>query len=309
MAAQYDSIREWREHYARCCLDLDFEPVSGAPFRAAITPIFETPAVVQTTLSPGFAFRDADLVRDGDSDFGFLISQSRDLDLVHQGCEIRLGFGDAAMTQASAISRVGSRESFGFLAVMIPPAEFDARNAYAGDVLMQRFSGKSEAMRLLRGYIRSLERMGLAAFIDGREIVRQQIIDLVVFAATPHRPIEESSASPVVAARLEAALDHIMSRFRDPELSVTTAARNLCISPRYLQRLMEASGRSFTERVNELRLQKACALLAEPCATASRISDIAFDVGFSDISYFNRLFRSRFGGTPSDVRSLHHSVQ
>ena len=33
-----------------------------------------------------------------------------------------------------------------------------------------------------------------------------------------------------------------------------------------------------------------------------RISDIALQSGFSDISYFNRLFRSRFGDTPSGVR-------
>jgi AraC-like DNA-binding protein len=32
-----------------------------------------------------------------------------------------------------------------------------------------------------------------------------------------------------------------------------------------------------------------------------RISDVALQSGFSDVSYFNRLFRSRFGGTPSDV--------
>jgi len=33
-----------------------------------------------------------------------------------------------------------------------------------------------------------------------------------------------------------------------------------------------------------------------------RISDVALQVGFSDISHFNRLFRSRFGDTPRGVR-------
>lgn len=32
------------------------------------------------------------------------------------------------------------------------------------------------------------------------------------------------------------------------------------------------------------------------------ISAVAYDVGFSDLSYFNRVFRRRFGATPSDVR-------
>jgi AraC-like DNA-binding protein len=156
-------------------------------------------------------------------------------------------------------------------------------------------------VQLLRGYIRSLEKSRLNASAEAREMVRRHIIDLVVLAATPRRPIGESSASPVVAARLAAALDHIAGRFQDPELCVATVARSQGISPRYLQRLLETSGTSFAARVNELRLQRAVALLSEP--GTRRISDIALDAGFSDISHFNRLFRARFGDTPSAVRT------
>jgi AraC-like DNA-binding protein len=78
-------------------------------------------------------------------------------------------------------------------------------------------------------------------------------------------------------------------------------ARSQGISPRYLQRLLEESGSSFTARVTELRLQRAFALLGD--TGLRRISDIALDAGFSDISHFNRLFRARFGDTPSAVRA------
>jgi AraC-like DNA-binding protein len=66
---------------------------------------------------------------------------------------------------------------------------------------------------------------------------------------------------------------------------------------------MTSSGASFTERVNELRLQRAFALLIEPNGNGQRISDIALEVGFSDISHFNRVFRARFGISPRSVRS------
>ncbi len=305
MAAQRDPIREWREQYARSCLSLDFQPLNGAPFHASVKPIVGEVRIVRTILSPGVVFRDEDLVRDGDDSFGFLISQSRELEATHQGREVRLGPGDATMMQASAPGGIGSRESFGFLEVMIPPAEWDARSARPGDALMQRLWRKSDAIQLLRGYIRSLERTGLAACVDGRELVHRHIIDLVVLAATRHRPIGESSASAIVIARLAAALDHITSCFRDPELSVATVASSLRISPRYLQRLLEASGTSFTARVNELRLQRAFTLLTGAGNSAGRISEIALEVGFSDISHFNRSFRSRFGDTPSSVRAQH----
>jgi AraC-like DNA-binding protein len=32
------------------------------------------------------------------------------------------------------------------------------------------------------------------------------------------------------------------------------------------------------------------------------VSAIAYEVGFSDLSYFNRCFRRRYNATPTDVR-------
>jgi AraC-like DNA-binding protein len=46
-------------------------------------------------------------------------------------------------------------------------------------------------------------------------------------------------------------------------------------------------------------LRKAAELLARGEA---RVSDIAFDCGFNDLSYFNRCFRRRFGLTPTAAR-------
>jgi AraC-like DNA-binding protein len=48
-----------------------------------------------------------------------------------------------------------------------------------------------------------------------------------------------------------------------------------------------------------MRLRKAADLLAH---SQTRISDIAFDCGFNDLSYFNRCVRRRFGLTPSAAR-------
>jgi AraC-like DNA-binding protein len=50
----------------------------------------------------------------------------------------------------------------------------------------------------------------------------------------------------------------------------------------------------------ELRLRRAAEWLAQP--SERRISDIAFDCGFNDLSYFNRCFRRRFGLTPTAAR-------
>ena len=80
------------------------------------------------------------------------------------------------------------------------------------------------------------------------------------------------------------------------------------ISTRYLQRLLKTSGTSFTAHVTELRLQHAVMLLTAQDSSDVRICDVALRAGFSDISYFNRLFRSRFGETPKGVRAANQQT-
>lgn len=306
MIPTFKQIHEWREQYARHCLHLDFEPWNGASFHFSVTPILEEPRVVRTRLSPGAVYRDEELVRDGDDNFGLLISQSRELDTRHRGREVRLSRGDAIMMQASGPGSAGSCGSLEFIEVMVSPAEWEARNARPDQAVMRRLPRRSDALQLLRGYLRPLEKSGLTRSAQARETVRRHVIDLVVLATTPHCTIGESSASAVMAARLAAALDQIAACFQDPELTVAMVARCQGISPRYLQRLLESSGLSFTARVNELRLQRALALLGQP--GTRRIADVALDAGFSDISHFNRLFRARFGDTPSAARAHGHKA-
>jgi len=132
--------------------------------------------------------------------------------------------------------------------------------------------------------------------------VVSHIHDLVELALTPHRAAGKDGLGAVAAARLDAALDHIAESFDEPGLTVAAVARRQRISPRYLQRLIETTGTSFTARVNELRLQRAYTLLTGERGHERRISDVALQAGFSDISHFNRLFRIRFGDTPRAVR-------
>jgi hypothetical protein len=95
-------IREWREQYARRRLRVDFEPLAGSTFHASVKPIFPELRIVRATLSPGFLFRDEDLLRDGDDSIGFVVAQSGELTARHLGREIRLAPGDATMTLMGA---------------------------------------------------------------------------------------------------------------------------------------------------------------------------------------------------------------
>ena len=72
-----------------------------------------------------------------------------------------------------------------------------------------------------------------------------------------------------------------------------------------MNRLLDGIGMSFSQYVRQLRLDEAHRMLNDPSKLHLRITDIAYAVGFQDLSYFNREFRRRFGEAPSGARRLH----
>lgn len=302
MVERHPDIIEWRERYARLKYNIDFEPLAGAPFHWSAVPVFHGLRIGTARFSPGFTFRDDELVKDGDDDISLTISLAKDLEVSHRGRELRLGRGDATMLHVCSTGRVGSRHDFGYIGVLIPVAELAARGARPLDFLMRPLPRRREPLRLLRGYLHLLEKHRAHTAAWSHEIVRGHVIDLAALVLDRQGSIGESGLNAVVAARLSSALDHIDSDFDNPALSLSTVARSQGISPRYLQRLLELSGVSFTERVNALRLEKAFALLSDPGSKLQKISEVAYAVGYSDLSHFNRSFRARYGDTPSGVR-------
>jgi AraC-like DNA-binding protein len=70
-----------------------------------------------------------------------------------------------------------------------------------------------------------------------------------------------------------------------------------------IRRLFEAEGVTFTEYVLAQRLARAHRMLMDPRRASEKISTVALDAGFDDVSYFNRAFRQFCGDTPSGVRT------
>lgn len=74
----------------------------------------------------------------------------------------------------------------------------------------------------------------------------------------------------------------------------------------YFSRLFkEITEKNFRRYLNEYRIKKAEALLIVPNCT---ISEVAYAVGFSSITSFDRLFREIKGCSPQDFRKLHVGI-
>jgi AraC-like DNA-binding protein len=74
------------------------------------------------------------------------------------------------------------------------------------------------------------------------------------------------------------------------------------VTVRYLHKLFESEGVTYSEFVLRERLARAYHNLRSPLHSRRAISTIAFDLGFNDLSYFNRAFRRRYNATPSEIR-------
>jgi AraC-like DNA-binding protein len=92
---------------------------------------------------------------------------------------------------------------------------------------------------------------------------------------------------------------HLTSSRLSPEL----IARHLGCSRAHLYRVFAGQGETVAGYLRGLRLQRARELLADRTQDASRIGDIAYHCGFDDPVHFTRLFRQRFGLTPSAIRA------
>lgn len=291
----------WRESFGRSIVHADIEPLSAVPFRAEAT--LQSIRGLRTLALRGSSMRferSQTSIADGDDSIGLIVCSPNRSRMSQRGRDIELTAGDAIAILHSEPVTVTYVDGLQF-GLAVPHEALAQRVTNVDTLAMRPIFHRTEALRLLMAYLKSAFKEGALAAPKLRDAALTHIHDLVALAIGEGGPLGESSASAVVAARHSAVLDYIAAHFQDPELSLDTAARCQGISPRYLQRLMASSGTSFTGRLNELRLQRAFELLAE--TNAQRISDIALEVGFSDVSHFNRLFRARFGDSPRGVRS------
>lgn len=100
--------------------------------------------------------------------------------------------------------------------------------------------------------------------------------------------------------RLKTVLQLIEAEYATP-LRIEDAAEACgCSQSHFMRWFKKMTGQGFTAYLNDHRLNLAAELLRITDAT---VLDIAGRVGFDNLSYFNRLFKRRYGMTPREYRS------
>jgi AraC-like DNA-binding protein len=110
-----------------------------------------------------------------------------------------------------------------------------------------------------------------------------------------HQTLAEKRLSDVEA--------YINLNLSNPSLTASAAARSCGISPRYLCYLLKSQNTAFSDILWSKRLAKAKELLLLPDMKHSPVGEIAYKVGFKSAAHFSRMFKARFGSTPTHFRS------
>lgn len=130
------------------------------------------------------------------------------------------------------------------------------------------------------------------------------VVDLLALALGPSAEAREAiEIGGAKAARLHAIISEIAKYACEPGFCPEQVARKLGVTDRYVRLLLEETGKTFSERRLERRLDRAFRLLTDPTLAHRSVTDIALMVGFNAMSHFNRSFRRRFGDTPTGART------
>lgn len=112
----------------------------------------------------------------------------------------------------------------------------------------------------------------------------------------------DQSTTQVKAAHFGRVTATIEAKLSDPNLSMSHVAQGERLSVRYLQRLFEQNGTSFSEFVKLRRLHRSRTELVDPNHADKSISEIAWRWGFRDHAHFSRSFSLAFNVSPREQR-------
>lgn len=292
-----DEVEIWRDLFGHTICGLDIDPLPGQPFRSK-TLLRALPGLgaVAGVSSGAHYWRPAHrIVSD---DFVFVIN--------HDGHDFaRMNGRDEVIAPGQAVlfatDRIGGTTNAGvsrFTTLRIPKSALPNADL----AVLKPVAASNAALQLLANYLSVLrDPNALATHLQQAEIVSHiHVLIGMALHLSGHEAPEQDAAA--LAARTRAIKRDIEINATEPNFDISAIARRHRVTPRYVQMMLAKCETTFSDYLKTARLAAAHRLLGESAHAKKTISEIALDVGFSNVSYFNRAFRREFNATPTQVR-------
>jgi AraC-like DNA-binding protein len=298
-----DRMAIWHEVFGRQIIKVQWEALPDTRFSHTTTFRNMPGLSLAFGASSGFcAKRTRQLIGDGNDDLLLTINTGGFAYVSQLGREMQVGPSDGFLLSAADMSTIHYPDSAQWIVIRVPRKAITAMVSDPERAISQTLK-QTDALRLLTNYALSINNGFGPTTPKLRHVFTKHVQDLVSLAigATPDGA-ELAHGRGLRAARLAAIKTDIMRNLGRHDLSAEMVGKLHGLSASYIRKLFASEGMSFTDFVLEQRLLGAHRLLRE--LTERSISTVAFAVGFNDLSYFNRVFRRRFGMTPSEVKTL-----
>ena len=129
------------------------------------------------------------------------------------------------------------------------------------------------------------------------------ILFQIIHQLSANYKLDKNSMKLYVKEHMSEKIDRILNYIHHhyfETLSLTDVADHFQVSESYLSRYFKSkTGQNFVNYLNEVRIENAA---NELCQTDATITNIAVDSGFSTPSVLNRIFKKKYGITPSEFR-------
>jgi AraC-like DNA-binding protein len=301
---EHKRFSAYRDELAKRSCNLDLRVADESRFHADLE--FRhagTIGIMTNALTAIDTVRTPRLVRDGDDTLLVMLLLSGRAYQTQLGNDYALNAGDAIICDSGYPGEFNIVADSKLLTLKMPRMKLGALLPHASRFAGARLDKDPVARRLLSGYVAGTSGIDVSGNGHVARLYEDHIVELVALALGTEgemRLVAEQRGAQAV--RRAAVVREIEASANDPALNATTVAFRLGITVRYVHHLLEPTGRTFSEHALDSRLATAVAQLRDPRQAQRKIADIAFGVGFRDLSYFNRTFRRRYGVTPRDVR-------
>ena len=298
-----DRLTAWREVFGRTVVSLDIQPLALDGFRSEAT-VCGLPGLglLVGETSAVHLEHSANLIVD--DDLSFAVGPGGAWAACQLGRTATLGAGDGVLMSNAVVGSMTLPSACRFMTFRVPVAAIQRLVPDVAAKVATRLPVQSPALQLLSRYLGIFRDAPAELTPELQRAAVTHVYDLLALTLGATREgTEIASARGLPAVRLRAIKADIVENLGRAELSAATLAARHGITPRYVQMLFEQDGMTFTEFVREQRLSRAYRLLADPRYANHTIGAIAYEVGFGDLSYFNKAFRRQFGATPSDIRA------
>lgn len=299
--ARASSPAVWQELLSRVLVPCSVRVPHGRELRAELAGRRCDEVLFATLVASAHCLeRDAALATQ-DEESCVLVLLARGSARVRQGGrEAELSAGDLVLCDSARPSSIELEDELAAVVIHLPQRMLDVPAETLARVTAVRIDGSQglggTVAQFLRGVTSTLARLDASTALR----VTHHATDLVTTLVEHELGlVERGDSFAELCRRIDT---YITANLADPTLSPERIAAACYISTRYLHAIFHRRGTTVSRWVRERRLEHARRELLCPTTTRRSVAQVAAAWGFVDPSHFSKVFRERFGTSPTRYR-------